>query len=93
MEAKIQGGMLVVRVPLVKPPTLSKSGKTRLVATSHGAQRTSIEIEGKPVHIVLNGFIHIEPPRRLRFQDVLDPSTWGPAWTGKTRRRKPRNDE
>jgi hypothetical protein len=87
MKARIEGEMLVVRVPLVTPPTLSKSGKTRLVATSHGVQRTSIKVEGKPIHVVMNAFIHAETPPRVRWQNVLD---WKPD--GK-RNKKTRSDE
>jgi hypothetical protein len=75
MKAKIEGDMLVVQVPLVKPPTLSKSGKTRLVATSHGVQRISVKVEGKPIHVVMNAFIHADETPRVRWQNVLE---WTP---------------
>lgn len=86
MKAKIEGDMLVVRVPLMKPPTLSKSGKTRLVATSHGVQRISIKVEGKPIHVVMNAFIHAEKPPRVRWQNVL-------AWTPDGKRNKKTRSE
>jgi len=56
MEATIENNVLVVRIPLTKP-TLSPTGKTLSVASSHGNQPTGAKVDGKPVIIGLNAYI------------------------------------
>jgi hypothetical protein len=58
LTASIEGDFLVIRVPLNPKPTLSASGKTLVVATSHGNKQTEIEIQGKPVFVGVNAYIH-----------------------------------
>jgi hypothetical protein len=58
LTASIEGEFLVIRVPLNSHPTLSASGKTLVVATSHGNKQTEIEIQGKPVFVGVNAYIH-----------------------------------
>lgn len=48
---------LTVVASLEKPGTKSKSGKTELVASSHGNQATTAQVDGKPVVIGLNAYI------------------------------------
>ncbi len=57
MKATIEKDVLVVRIPLTAP-TASSTGKSLLVATSHGGQKCEgLTIQGKPVTISLNAFI------------------------------------
>lgn len=56
LEVKVEKGFLVVRIPLQKP-TLSSTGKTFLVASSHGTVKTECVIEGKEVALGFNAFI------------------------------------
>lgn len=56
MKAEIVAGSLIVTIPIQKP-TPSASGKTRVVATSHGNMVTTAMVEGKPVTIGLNAYI------------------------------------
>ena len=56
MEVKIEGKELVVRIAL-ESPTPSASGKTLVVASTHGNTVTSAVINGKPVTIGLNAYI------------------------------------
>ena len=58
MTATIEGEFLVIRVPLNSKPTPSASGKTLVVATSHGNKQTEIEVQGKPVFVGVNAYIH-----------------------------------
>ncbi len=58
MTASIEGEFLVIRVPLNSKPTPSASGKTLVVATSHGNKQTEIEVQGKPVFVGVNAYIH-----------------------------------
>lgn len=48
---------LTVVASLEPKGTKSKSGKTELVASSHGNQATTAQVNGKPVVIGLNAYI------------------------------------
>jgi len=54
--AKIEGKNLVITIPL-QPPTLSSTGKSKVVATTHGNQACEVQIEGRPVIIGVNAYI------------------------------------
>ena len=56
MKAEIKGNNLVITIELQKP-TLSTSGKTKVVASTHGNKVTDVIIEGKPVTIGVNCYI------------------------------------
>jgi hypothetical protein len=58
LTASIEGEYLVIRVPLNPKPTLSSTGKTLVVASSHGNKQTEGEIDGKPVIVGVNAYIH-----------------------------------
>jgi len=57
MKAEIKNGMLVVSLPVNTKPTPSKSGKTNIVASSHGNKLTALEIGGKAVTIGVNAYV------------------------------------
>ena len=56
MVAKIDGQKLIVEIDLQKP-TRSASGKTLVVASTHGNMTTAAVVDGKPVIIGLNAYI------------------------------------
>ena len=56
MKAEIKGKQLIITCDL-QEPTPSASGKTLVVATSHGNQATSVIVDGKPLTIGLNAYI------------------------------------
>lgn len=56
MKAEIKGNELIVTIEM-QTPTPSASGKTLVVATSHGNQATTAMIDGKPVIIGFNAYI------------------------------------
>ena len=56
MQTEIKGGNLIITIPL-QQPTPSASGKTLVVASSHGNKATSSMIDGKPIIIGLNAYI------------------------------------
>lgn len=56
MQTEIKGGNLIITIPL-QQPTPSASGKTLVVASSHGNKSTSSMIDGKPIIIGLNAYI------------------------------------
>ena len=60
MKPKIENGMLIIKLPL-EDPRPSSTGKTLLIASSHGVQNLSTEFEGKRVSIVVNAFVPRDP--------------------------------
>jgi hypothetical protein len=56
--AAIENGYLVIRVPMNAKPTPSSTGKTLVVASSHGNKQTEVEIEGRPVFVGVNAYVH-----------------------------------
>jgi hypothetical protein len=56
MEVKIENGKLIISIDLQKP-TPSASGKTLVVATTHGNTITQCLVDGKNVIIGLNAYI------------------------------------
>ena len=58
LTATIEDGCLVIKVPLNPTPTPSATGKTLVVVSSHGNKQTELEVEGKPVFVGVNAYIH-----------------------------------
>lgn len=58
LTAAIEGEYLVIRVPMNARPTPSSTGKTLVVASSHGNKQTEVEIDGKPVIVGVNAYVH-----------------------------------
>lgn len=55
MTAKIEGKELVIRLPLEK--TRSVSGKSIVIASTHGNADAGLTFEGKPVKVGVNAYI------------------------------------
>jgi hypothetical protein len=58
LTASIEGEYLVIRLPLNLKPTPSASGKTLVVASSRGNKETDVQVQGKPVFLGVNAYIH-----------------------------------
>lgn len=56
MTAEIKDGMLIISLPM-QTPAPSTSGKTLIVASTHGTIKTGLEVNGKLVKIGVNAFI------------------------------------
>lgn len=56
MNVEIKGNKLHIEIEL-ETPTPSSSGKTLVVASTHGNMVTSAMIDGKPIIIGLNAYI------------------------------------
>ena len=56
MKVEIKGNELIITVEMQKP-TPSASGKTLVVASSHGNQTTTAMVDGKPLVVGLNAYI------------------------------------
>jgi hypothetical protein len=58
MKARIEKNTLYLEVPLNEKPEPSSSGKTLLVASSHGTQvLDGVQVAGQTVRLGLNAFI------------------------------------
>jgi hypothetical protein len=60
VQAVIEGNELVIRLPLNPTPVLSATGKTLVVASSHGNQETTAQVNGQPVIVGVNAYIRRE---------------------------------
>ena len=58
MQVTIDGDDLVIRVPMDKQPGPSKSGKTLVVATSHGSYVSDLVLDECRIVVSLNAFIN-----------------------------------
>ena len=56
MTVGIKGNKLFIEIDL-ETPTPSSSGKTLVVASTHGNAVTTAEVDGKPITIGLNAYI------------------------------------
>lgn len=56
MSVAIEDNVLVIRLPM-QEPTESQTGKTLVVATTHGNIPTEVKVKGKVVKIGVNAFI------------------------------------
>jgi hypothetical protein len=55
-----EGDTLVIRIP-IKAPIASASGKTLVVASTRGNQKTSLQVEGKDLYLGVNAYVYAEP--------------------------------
>jgi hypothetical protein len=46
---------------ITEPPTLSATGKTLVVASTRGNQKSGLQIDGKDVHVGVNAYVYAEP--------------------------------
>jgi len=56
MKVEIKNGKLMIEMD-TQTPTPSASGKTLVIASSHGNQPTTAQVNGKAVIIGLNAYI------------------------------------
>jgi len=56
MKTEIKDGNLIITIPL-QTPTPSASGKTLVVASTHGNTTTAVQVNGRPVIVGLNAYI------------------------------------
>ncbi len=58
LKVTIEGNELVIRVPMNATPVVSSSGKTLVVASSHGNQKTEATINGQQVIVGVNAYVY-----------------------------------
>jgi hypothetical protein len=59
LKVKRDGDTLKIYLPLERPRS-SKSGKTKLVASTYGLKTTRIDYEGHKIVVVANAFIYAD---------------------------------
>ena len=57
MKVTNEKGVLTIEIDTNKVPTPSVSGKSLIVASSHGNQPTSVQVDGKPLIVAVNAYI------------------------------------
>lgn len=57
MQTEIKDGYLAIMLPMEKDLPLSRSGKTRIVASTRGNVKTSATFNGQPVTVTLTAYI------------------------------------
>ena len=57
LTATIEGNELVIRLPLNPNPVPSATGKTLVVASSHGNKTTDAKVNGQQVVVGVNAYI------------------------------------
>jgi hypothetical protein len=57
MQVEIKDGNLHIVIPVNNPLEPSKTGKSRMVASTHGTVTTTVLVEGKPLKVGLNSYI------------------------------------
>lgn len=57
MKVEIKDKQIIITLDIQDPPQPSASGKTLVVASTHGNQVTTVTIQGKPVVIGVNAYI------------------------------------
>lgn len=57
MQTEVKGDNLVITIPMNKKPTVSASGKTLQVASSHGNTPTSTQVQDSPLIVGVNAYI------------------------------------
>lgn len=56
MQFKLNGSTLVITCELTEP-VISSTGKTFIIASSHGIVHTGLQKDGKPISVSLNAVI------------------------------------
>ena len=57
MKLEVKDGMLVISLPVMNPPVESKTGKSLVIATTHGIVKTGVVVDGKEVSMGVNVFL------------------------------------
>ena len=76
MKATIRNGTMFIALPVTIPPMKSRSGKTLVIASSHGNRRTSLKVDKN--NVIVNANAYIRPEKK--------PKT--PETARRSRRRK-----
>ena len=56
MKASLKNGVLTIEIPVNPTPIASKSGKSKVIASTNGNVVTNVLVDGKPLIIGLNAY-------------------------------------
>lgn len=59
LKVTLEKDELVIRLPVNSPPAVSGTGKSLVVASTHGNVRTECLVDGKPLSVGVNAYIGI----------------------------------
>jgi hypothetical protein len=65
LSVKVKDGFLIFRLRLQKPVRSKSTGKTRVIATTHGTLTTNATFRGKHILVNVNAFIY---PREIEWK-------------------------
>jgi len=57
MQVTNKDGKLTIIIDTNKKPTESKSGKSLIVASTHGNIPTAVQVDGKPLIVSVNAYV------------------------------------
>lgn len=57
MQIQVTDKEVIIRLPRINPPSLTKSGKSLMVATTSGIVTSTESVDGKPLHVGINIFV------------------------------------
>ena len=57
MKARLQGKNLIIELPL-QTPRPSTSGKSMVVASSHGVRQSAVKVDGQTVYVAASAFCY-----------------------------------
>ena len=57
MQVEATKDSIIITIPRNTKPTVSESGKTLQVASSHGNTPTSVQVDGSPLIVGVNAYI------------------------------------
>ena len=63
---EIDGTTLIIKLPLQKPVRSKSSGKTLVIASSHGTVTSPVRYRGKQIVVVANAFVYPGRQKRAR---------------------------
>jgi len=62
-NVEVDGKALIIRLPLQKPVRSKSSGKTLVIASTHGTVTSSALYDGRRIVVVANAFVY---PKKKR---------------------------
>lgn len=65
LSIKVEDGFLILQLRLQKPVRSKSTGKTRVIATTHGTLTTDAIYKGKHISVNVNAFIY---PREIEWK-------------------------
>ena len=63
-QIEIKNGTLIIELPIEPPRRSKSSGKTYIIASTHGFRRTGVVFEGHEIYLSLNAGFY--PPLKVR---------------------------